>query len=309
MPHAVLTPVDLRDPQHVVTKLAVDVGRRVLAVDGVGEVAADSVRHQRDPALLDVGERLLEAPEDVARLVGIRGVHPGTEERDRFAGRPGLEPWSGISVVQRHLGVVPRGLEPVPELGIVIHRSSSQRERRDDLALVPLPGRDETQGGVEAGRVALALAVRREQLCCSLGPDHLRDGVEHGAAVPLALLVGGDHQLPEEPRSDQRRVWRVRPDVPAQHHETHRHAVDVDAARPRVRLGVRRRVPERVVHRADVLLLLGRQQDRRRQLPEDGVVDLAQIHLHSRRLGRGGVVRRPPQGRPGHGSGRDPSAS
>src|ERR687897_2573210 len=105
LPHAVLTPVDLRHTENVLPRLAVDRGLRSLVPRGVRHVT-DHVRGD-DLVLVRgaVRERVAETPEQVANSF-LSDCRTGRAEyRHGLSHRPDRQPRARVAVVQRGLGL------------------------------------------------------------------------------------------------------------------------------------------------------------------------------------------------------------
>ena len=158
--------------------------------------------------------------------------------------------------------------------------SPPQVEAQDDLTVgIEVSSRDEPVARVEAGRATLTGHVAGEQFRCSVRPHQLHDLPQDLLAVALPLVVRVDEQLPQEPRPVD--VRRLRLHVPAQHDEPDGVFVCVNGSVPRVPVGVRGRLGNRVGDGADEPFLLGRGAHCENRV-EVGLGDLAQGDRHSR---------------------------
>src|SRR5579859_3245224 len=138
-----------------------------------------------------------------------------------------------------------------------------ERERDDVLAVNDFAGLGEAVLRVERARAGVARDVAALQLRGGRPAAHVVDEeIERRLAVALPLVLGRDHETPQEVA---RRVWIV-----VEHHEADGLLPGIDGAEPRLRLKVRLRDRPGVVR--DDLRLLRRDRergDRDDRLPRD----------------------------------------
>ena len=149
-------------------------------------------------------------------------------------------------------------------------------EREDDfVVVVAVAGRVEPKALIERPGLTVSFGVAREQFGRALCSYDVGDEVHCGAAESTSLVLGGDDQLPQEPRADDSRG--IRGDVPAEHHEANWFVIAVDRAKPRLALWDLFGVLQRAGDCAHESALSGRdgQRDHRRTV---GRSDLAERH-------------------------------